>query len=331
MRQPAICIIGAGFHATTNIYPSLLEAGACIQAIATRDVNRSQETLRRFGSKGVAYDNHLTMLKNEPCDGVIVVAQPQDQAQLVIDCINAGKHVFVEKPLGMNKQEAQAIADAADEAGVLVMVGFMKRYAPIYDSLRTLMEKEELGTAKSFEVRFAVDSTPFCENNEQYLQFAAIHMIDLVRYLFGEVTNVKGFHNSEGAHISQCLTVQCHNGIVGSLYFSGMTAWSRESEKVQVTFNNGFAESEELNTLRTHQSQSFTDLPWKSLEEMDTVFTPSASPMSGTMRDLYLRGFVGEMKHFLACCEQNKTPLSNARDNVHTMALCEAILRELES
>ncbi|MCA1060347.1 Gfo/Idh/MocA family oxidoreductase [Rossellomorea aquimaris] len=330
MTPPSICMIGAGFHATTNIYPSLIEAGATIKAVATRNIENSKKTLLRFGSTGNAYDHHITMLEEEECDGVIVVAQPQDQARLVMDCIKSGKHVFVEKPLGMTKDEAQAIADAAEDAGVQVMVGFMKRYAPVYKSLHTLIQQEELGSVRSFEARFAVDSTPFCENDEQYLKFAAIHIVDLLRYLFGEVRNVKGFKNSVGPHISQCLTLKFQNGIVGTVFLSGMTAWSRESERLQVTFDHGFAEAVEIETLRIHASQTFEDLPWKGLKEQDTVFTPSTSPMSGTMRDLYLRGFTGEMTHFLACCEGKETPLSNARDNVGTMTLYEDILQALE-
>ncbi|WP_335869115.1 Gfo/Idh/MocA family protein [Bacillus sp. 2205SS5-2] len=330
MTQSSICFIGAGFHATTNIYPSVVEAGANILAIATRNLDRSKEALLRYGSKGTPYDNYIKMLENEPCDGVIVVAQPSDHPSLVMDCIKAGKNVYVEKPLGMTEEEALQLARAAEEADVVLMVGFMKRYSPIYTKLKTIIESCELGEPRSFEVRFAVDSTPFCTDDEQFLKFAAIHMVDLVRYLFGDVAKVTGFKNNSGSHISQSISLKFHNGVVGSLYFTGMTAWSRESENLLVTFDNGFAFADEVNSLKVHRSQSFEELPWKALNEMDTIYTPSASPMSGTMRDLYLRGFVGEIEHFLHCCREGDTPLSNGHDNVKTMALCDEILLALE-
>ena len=50
MTNPSICVIGAGFHATTNIYPALVETGATITAVATRNLDRSEQTLLRFGS-----------------------------------------------------------------------------------------------------------------------------------------------------------------------------------------------------------------------------------------------------------------------------------------
>lgn len=329
MKKTKVCFIGAGLHSTTNIYPAALEAGADIQAIATRSYERSQNALQRMGSEGQAYDDYRHMLEVEECKGIVVVAQPEDHASLVLDCIKAGKNVFVEKPLGMSKAEAVEIAKAAEMAGVQVMVGFMKRYAPIYQKLKEVIESETLGPARSFQARFAVDSTLFCENDEQFLKFAALHMVDLVRFLFGEAVEVKGVKNSSEGFISHSLSLKFETGVVGSLYFSGMTAWTRESENITVTFDEGFAFADEINALTIHKSQHHEEQPWQSIEEADIHYKPSATPMSGAYRDLYLRGFVGEMSHFFECCTTGKKALSDARDNVQTMALCEQILDSL--
>ena len=129
MSTAKLCFIGAGFHASTNIYPAVIRAGAEISAISTRDLERSNAALQRFGSRGKAYDDYHLMLEREECDGVVVVAQPGDQISMVLDCIRAGKNVYVDKPLGWNAGEALQIAETAKQAGVIVMVGFMKRYA----------------------------------------------------------------------------------------------------------------------------------------------------------------------------------------------------------
>lgn len=105
MSKAKLCFIGAGFHASTNIYPAVIGAGAEIQAIATRDLSRSKTALQRFGSSGTPYDNYKAMLEQEDCDGVVVIAQAADHPSLVLDCIKAGKHVFVDKPLGWNAEE----------------------------------------------------------------------------------------------------------------------------------------------------------------------------------------------------------------------------------
>lgn len=329
MKKAKLCFIGAGFHASTNIYPSAVEAGADIQAIATRSIERSKAALLRFGSSGKAYENTQLMLQNEDCDGVVVVAQPEDQTALALECIRAGKNVYVDKPLGWNAAEAAAVAEAAQKAGVVVMVGFMKRYAPVYMKLKELIDGGSLGRARSFQMKFAVDSTPFCKNEEQFIKLAAIHMVDLMRFLFGEAKQVTGTTVKDGEHINQSISLKFDHGVVGSAYFVGMSAWSRESESVLVTFDNGFALADEINTLTVHPSRTGNNLPWKSLEEQDTVFTPSGSPMSGAYRDLYLRGFVGEMAHFMECCQNKSVPHSSGKDNIETMALCDTILASL--
>ncbi|WP_312110792.1 Gfo/Idh/MocA family protein [Brevibacillus reuszeri] len=326
-----LCFIGAGFHAQTNIFPAAVEAGAEIKAIATRNLERSKAALLKFGSTGTPYDSYEQMLKEEECDGVVVVAQPADQMRLAMECIRAGKNVYVDKPLGWNAEEASEVAKAAKEAGVVAMVGFMKRYAPIYMKLKELINDEKLGAARSFEARFAVDSTPFCKTEDEFMKLVAIHFVDLIRFLFGEVVQVSGFSNNQSEHISQALSVKCANGVVGSVFFSGMTAWTRESERMMVTFDHGFASAEEVNTLVVHHSSSALEKTWQFLGEQDYVYTPSASAMSGAYRDLYVRGFVGEMAHFMECCQKGQTPVSSAEDNIGTMELCDRILSVIQT
>ncbi|WP_341277734.1 Gfo/Idh/MocA family oxidoreductase [Paenibacillus sp. FSL H8-0537] len=329
MSQAKLCFIGAGFHASTNIFPSAVEAGAEIVAVSTRSLDRSQAALTRFGSSGTPYDDYKQMLQKEKCDGVVVVAQPGDQTQIVMDCIKAGKHVFVDKPLGWTAEEAAAIAEAAEETGIVLMVGFMKRYAPVYMKLKELIESDELGAARSFQIRFACDSTGFSKTEEQFLKLAAIHLVDLMRGLFGEVAQVAGFNNNLGENISQSFSLKFENGISGSVYFAGMTAWSSESESVLVTFDNGHVAAEDSKKLSIHKSPLPGSSSFQTLSEETKVLTPPASTMSGCLGDLYARGFIGEMAHFIACSKQKLTPNSSGRDNIGTMDLCDRLLDAL--
>jgi UDP-N-acetylglucosamine 3-dehydrogenase len=329
MRETNLCFIGAGFQASTNIYPSAMEAGVNIKAIATHSLENSRKALLRFGSTGTPYDDYTKMLKLEDCDGVVVVAQPKDQFLIALECIKMGKNVFVEKPLGWNEEEARTVYQMAKEHKVLVMVGFMKRFAPCYRKIKEIIDSKELGISRSFVVNFAVDSTPFCKNEEAFLKLAGIHIVDLLRFLFGEVKEVAGFRNNIDENISQCFSLNFESGIVGSVYFSGMTAWSRESENITVTFDEGFVQVEEINKVIIHSSKKSNEISFASHTEEDRVFTPSATPMSGAYRDLYLRGFVGEIKHFVHCIHTRKVPLSNGEDNISTMALCDKILNSL--
>lgn len=331
MKKQELCFIGAGLHATNNIFPSALLAGADIAAVSTRHLEGAKDALRRFGSMGRAYDDYQVMLREELCKNVVIVTQAPDTPALVCDCLQAGKNVFTDKPLGLNLHQAIETAAIAKENGVQLMVGFMKRYAPVYMRLKQLIDSQELGRVHSFRALFAVDATSWNKSKEGFVFLVIIHYLDLIRHLFGEVEELCGFESGNGADgLSQCISVRCKNGVVGSIAFENHNAWSREYETMDVTFEGGFARAEDLTKFTLHRSSTGKDMPWRDLSEKDEVFVPFSGPVSGTTRDLYLRGFVGEMEHFLTCCEYGRTPCPDGEDNINTTQLCERVLQELK-
>lgn len=128
MKQPKIGFIGYGRHAKTNLYPSIKLLDQPIQAIATTSETAKQGQIEQFAKS--SYSDYNEMFKKESLDAVFISAKPEQHMQIVKDSLNAGVHVFVEKNLGWNAQEAQEIADLSDKTGKFVQIGFMKRYAP---------------------------------------------------------------------------------------------------------------------------------------------------------------------------------------------------------
>jgi predicted dehydrogenase len=326
---PRLGVIGAGFHATTNILPSLGLAGLPIAALATRDPDRSRAALLRFGSDGTPYGSAAELLADASLDGVVIVAQPADQLRLTLEALAAGKHVFVDKPLGFTPAEAQTAADAAAAADRIAVVGFMKRDAPIYRRLRSVVTDGTLGTLRSFSLEFACDSTPFCRDDEEFVKLAAIHMIDLTRFLFGEPVSVSAISTSEGPHVALSAAIRFDSGIAGTVSLTGLPSRTSETERLVVTGDRGHATTVDNAELRLRTLAPADPSPTAtSLTERTEVFSPSESAMSGTARDLHLRGFVAELAAFAAAVEgvPAVAPASTAADNVATMTLCDALL-----
>ena len=135
--------VGAGFHATRNIIPSFIEAGGIINGMSTRSKMRSAAALSKAGSSatGKPFDDYKLMLTE--VDSVIIITQPKDAVQVVLDCLKAGKNVFCDKPLGMTAQEAAQVAQEV-HGGKVLMAGFMKRFAPIYTHLKQIIASHDL-------------------------------------------------------------------------------------------------------------------------------------------------------------------------------------------
>lgn len=323
-----IGVIGAGKHARANIFPSLKLLQQSVACVCSQHLDRAESAASEFHA-GRAYRDYSKMIEKEKLDAVIVATGIQ-HARIVEDCLKAGLHVFVEKPLGLNPQEAQSVADAAQASGKIVLVGFNKRFAPTYARLKQLIQDQEtLGEVLSLQGMFAIG--PRERGDENYLKNTAIHYVDLVRFLFGEVNQVFALSNSRDTFIDQAICLSFQNGRIGSLFFGGLPAWRRHYEEVTVTGVNGFARVENIEKLVVHTSQPLpsTDPQWQNVSEEDLVYIPTHTSSSGGWQALYLNGYVPEIATFFECVRNNTQPGCNAADNVMTMKLCEAILDSL--
>lgn len=323
-----IGFIGTGRHATANLYPAIGLAGGQIAAVCARHLDRAQATAARFGAPR-AHDRVADLVADE-VDAVFVSTPEAAQASVVAEVVRARKHVFVEKPLGLNAREAAAIADLAAGAGVLVMVGFMKRFAPAYQEMRRVAQDAAFGERLALHGMFAIGSRQGWED-AWYLQTGGIHYVDLCRYLFGEVTDVVGMRNSRGIQVIQLVTLRFEGARVGTLFFGGVPAWARHYEELTITGMNGFVRVENMARVVTHLDPPLsTPQPrWQTLDEEDRLLTSVHTASAGGAQALYLNGYVGEVQHFFECLRTQTPPQSSAADNVQTMALCDRILRAL--
>lgn len=328
IQELRIGFIGYGIHARANLYPSILLAGARITSVATRSITSAKAAAAAVGAEHF-HDNVESMLDEDQLDAVFISVAPEDQARLTMQCLRAGLAVFVEKPLGMSEQEAREVAELAEASGAKVMVGFMKRFAPAYLKLAELTaDKPNFGRITTIDASFRF--APWTEElrDDTYLKYGAIHMVDILRALFGEVEDVQAMRSSQAADIGLVFNLRFTAGYVASLTLCGVPAWSREQERLTVTGTQGWAEVEDLATIRYHSVDK--DIAnaqrWRQLDSKTTVLRAVNSPMSGGERDLYQRGFAGEVEHFLVQLANGSEPAPSARDNVATMALCDRML-----
>ena len=111
MHDPVkVGFVGAGNLASRVHYPSLDEIEATdLRAISELDEDRLTATADQYDVPG-RYTNYRDMLEREDLDAVYVVMPPHLLHDIVVDCLQAGKHVFVEKPPGVSTYETEAFA-----------------------------------------------------------------------------------------------------------------------------------------------------------------------------------------------------------------------------
>src|SRR5438309_1484501 len=118
--------IGAGSRARHAHYPSVSRLpDVSIEAVAELDAPRMAQVAEKYRIPR-QFADYRKMLAEVELDAVYVIMGPGPVAPIVIDCLNAGKHVFLEKPPGANTVQAEAMAAAAETNGVKTMVGVQR-------------------------------------------------------------------------------------------------------------------------------------------------------------------------------------------------------------
>lgn len=124
-------LLGAGQFASGVLMPILCKLpGVKMTRVATARGATASAAARRYDIPNADCDPR-TIYEDPNIDAVLIATRHHLHADQTIEAIRSGKHVFVEKPLALTRDELTQIKDAAAESGRIVMVGFNRRFAPL--------------------------------------------------------------------------------------------------------------------------------------------------------------------------------------------------------
>jgi predicted dehydrogenase/threonine dehydrogenase-like Zn-dependent dehydrogenase len=132
-RAPVVGFIGAGNFAANVLIPAFKQNAAQLEVVASRNGQSSMLAARRFGFAEATTDVE-SVISNPNVDAVVIATRHDSHADLVCRALKSGKHVFVEKPLALNDEEATRIDDTYRAicrrgASPVMMIGFNRRFA----------------------------------------------------------------------------------------------------------------------------------------------------------------------------------------------------------
>ena len=131
-----VAVVGAGNLARWAHLPNIKKApGVQLRAVHSTNGARGKSYALRFGANYCSTD-YEQILRDSNINVVVIVSRNQHHARQAIAALEAGKHVFVEKPMAITEQECIALADAQRSSGKLLTVGFNRRFAPYYVELK---------------------------------------------------------------------------------------------------------------------------------------------------------------------------------------------------
>jgi predicted dehydrogenase len=167
-----------------------------IVAIASRDEERATAYARELGIPRT-HDSYEALLADPGVDAVYIPLPNHLHARWVIAAAGAGKHVLCEKPLAMNGDEAQRMADACADAGVVLLEAFMYRLHPSWVAVRELVSGGRIGRLSAIQSWFGYDNDDpanirnIAEFGGGAMYDIGCYCINVARMLFGaEPTDV---------------------------------------------------------------------------------------------------------------------------------------------
>jgi predicted dehydrogenase len=136
-------------------------------AIAARDPARAAEYAAKHGIART-HGSYDELIADPEIDAIYNPLPNGLHAEWTLNAIAAGKHVLCEKPFTSNADEAQAVADAAAAAGVVVTEAFHYRYHPLAERMRAIAHSGELGTIREIHTSMCFPLPKFSDIRYQY-------------------------------------------------------------------------------------------------------------------------------------------------------------------
>jgi predicted dehydrogenase len=131
-----VALVGPGSLARWSHLPNLKKTpGARLRAIHSTSGVRGKSIARRFGADYCCTD-YDEILRDATIDLVVITSRNQHHATQAVAALEAGKHVFVEKPMALTEEECRRLYRAVDTSGKQLTVGFNRRFAPFYVRLQ---------------------------------------------------------------------------------------------------------------------------------------------------------------------------------------------------
>jgi predicted dehydrogenase len=306
--------IGAGRRALTAHYPSIKRlSGAEIAAICDLDAGRLNAAGDRFGVER-RYTDYRWMLAEAELDVVYVIMPPNNLTPIVIDCLDSGRHVVMEKPPGNSPGEFASMIEAAERNGRWAMVTFQRRFAAIAQEAKRLVLERGPITMCLGEFHKNLLTFPGPQYGVSTLLDDVIHAVDFVTYMCGgEAQEVYALQDRFFADWKNC-----YNGLVR--YSTGA---------VGVISGNRAAGARYLrHEVHGRGISVYLRLPEQAEVWMDNEDKPiilRGAEIVGSDDKLTYDGTLAMNQHLVECIASGAEPLTSLQNVANTMRLLDAM------
>lgn len=323
--------IGAGGHSYRNVYPAFQYAPVELVAVCDLDRSRAETYARMFGGARPYTDHREMLAREQPAAVFIVTAYDQTTGRvqatdLAADCLAAGTHVWMEKPVAASVEEVGQLASASADRGRFVVAGLKKMFTPAFAKVEALIADEAFGPVTSISVRYPQSLPPPDQRHDLVAMRGFLdHIYHPAATLVGLLGPVHRFSYEWEPHAGGSVaSLTFAGGAVGTLHLAAGIAQSSPLERLEVVgrdanvvVDNGVRVTYYRPGARRAYGRSTSYLVDDAVAPL--VWEPEYSLGQLYNKNLFYLGYVPEILHFCTSVQSGRPPTKGTLD--HALAI----------
>jgi predicted dehydrogenase len=276
-------------------------------------------------------DNLDAILSDRSIDAVVLATPHSQHEAQVLAAAAAGKPVFVEKPITLNRKSADAVVAAARKAGIVLAVGFTRRFHPSIGEVRARLKDGRLGTLVAMVGQHTTSTGAFIptdnwradpdESPAGAMTAVGVHLLDHMIEFAGRVRDVQCATRRHGAGPADDTTtvlLRFANGVTGTIFCSVATA---------TNFNFTIHGTKGLAEISRPNLQRFRFVPASDRAPTGPVVAPPDEVMEYPGFDM----LHAELSEFARCVRDKATYPVALDDVLHGMSVFDAVVRSAQT
>lgn len=316
MSHPVkLAVIGCGYWGK-NLARNFAELGA-LKAIVDPNPEAAKTHADAHGVAAMTYEEALA---DAGIHAVAIAAPAELHKDLALQAIAAGKHVYVEKPLALSVEDGIIMRDAANAAGLKLMVGHLLQYHPIFVALRDMVRAGELGKLRyAYSNRLSMGK--FRVEEDAFWSLAP-HDVSMLLALFDEApSEVRGGgldFVTPGIADESRIDMVFPSGGRAHVFASWLHPFKEQrlvvvGEKAMAVFEDSQPDWDKKLALYKHAIDTSGPAPAPVKADVEYVEVPRGEPLKS------------ECLHFLDAINDDTTPFTDAEEALRVLGVLEAI------
>lgn len=299
MIRVGVIGVGAMGHHHVRIYKEM--EGVELVGISDVDRNRVEELATKYDIK--AYTDHEKLL-NEGLDAVSIVVPTTLHKKITLDAINSNTNVLVEKPIADTLENADIMIEAAEKAGLILMVGHIERFNPATTKMKEIIDSGLLGKIVSISTKRVGPYNPRIRDVGVILDLG-VHDIDAIAYMYG--SNVTEVYSIAGKDIHS----------------------KEDHASLMLRFDDEQAGVVSINWLTPHKVRKMEVIGVEGVGYLDYVDQTVTIHDAKWIRNAKVEKgepLQKELEHFINCVKEGDTPLESGNDGKHALKVALAAI-----